>query len=176
VGLSQFTVFAVAEEDTSKRYAIKILADSPEDAEKRAVREALHPITVAAVVQGFVLALDRENPDLTPIHRKGYETRVAKVLVSYTKFRVPSECPKCKADLHQYERSKRFEVDVACRQCREGILETVEAELDALERKRACGADTGSVCGASHQYVSLRETTFSGGLPALISSMMSRAA
>lgn len=109
MSVSQFTVFSVADDDPSRRYTVHLLAESPEDAEKKAVLEAPFAITVAAVAKGHVKPLDHEKPDLTPILSKGYETQVASVRVSYKKVRLPFTCPKCKAGLHKYESVKQWD-------------------------------------------------------------------
>ena len=107
--MTTYTVFALRDDDLSKRHTMHVEADSPEDAEKKALLTAPFNIIVSAVVKGRVEALDHATPDVTPINGKGYETQVAQVSVSYRKIRVPLACPGCKADLQQYESVKQWD-------------------------------------------------------------------
>ena len=105
-----YTVFGVVEENNDRRYSVHVDAESPEDAEKKAVLQAPVPIIVSGVVKGKVIALDQDsNADLTPVRGKGYLTQVATVRVDYREFNVPFTCPKCKADLHKPESMKQWD-------------------------------------------------------------------
>ena len=107
--MTAYTVFALREEDLSKRHTMHVEADSPEDAEKKARLTAPFNLVVSAVVKGRIEALDHTTPDVTPINGKGYETTVAQLTVGYRKIRIPFECPNCKADLHQYESVRQWD-------------------------------------------------------------------
>jgi hypothetical protein len=108
--MTTYTIFGVVEESNDRRYSVHIDAESPEDAEKKAIQEAPVPIIVAGVVKGKVAALDQDsNADLTPVRGKGYVTQVATVRVDYRDFNVPFACPKCKADLLKPESMKQWD-------------------------------------------------------------------
>jgi hypothetical protein len=97
-----FTVFAVREDDTDQRYVTYIEALNPQEAEKKAVREAKSPIIIASVVEGRVKPADRVSDlSVSPIRGRGYETAVARLAIEFVRVRFPLVCPKCKADLRK---------------------------------------------------------------------------
>lgn len=109
-----FTVFGVYQDDNDQRFATMVEAETPEEAEALALREADGDLIVAGVVAGSHQAVDRAPiPSITKIRGRGYHTRVARVHVTYHKLKLPFTCPKCKADLrkqdslHQEDLSRR---------------------------------------------------------------------
>lgn len=97
-----FTVFAVYEDYNSRRYASYVEAETPEEAERKVMRESAEGLLIAGVVEGRVGALGSSSEaGVVPIQGRGYETCVARLSVEYQRFRFPFRCPQCRADLRQ---------------------------------------------------------------------------
>jgi len=95
-----FTVYAVFEKDNSQRYTAYVDASSPEDAEKRAAKDANAPIIIAGVAKGYIAPVDTASrKDVIPLYGRGYETWVSKLITTSERFRVPFHCPHCRSDL-----------------------------------------------------------------------------
>lgn len=108
-----YTVYAVFEKDNSQRYTAYVDAMSPEDAEKRAAKDANTPIIIAGVVKGYIAPVDAAGrKDVTPLHGRGYETWVSKLTTTSERFRVPFHCPRCRTDLRRADSLKQTDYPV----------------------------------------------------------------
>lgn len=97
-----YTVFAVHEDDNDQRYTVPVEATSPEEAERKAIREAPTSIIVAAVVEGAIIPAGR-FATITPIKGRSFEATVARLTFEYVTVRLPARCPGCKADLRKVD-------------------------------------------------------------------------
>lgn len=94
-----YTVFGVHADAHDERVTVFVEANSPEDAEKRAIRDTPDPIIVASVVEGRVLSAGKPDiSNVTKIRGRGFVTEVSMVHVSQHSARLPLRCPQCKAD------------------------------------------------------------------------------
>jgi hypothetical protein len=95
-----YTVFGVYEDDNDQRYTVPVEANSPEEAERKAIRQAPASIIVAAVVAGDIVPADR-MATISPIKGRSFEATLARLTFEYVTVRLPARCPKCKADLRK---------------------------------------------------------------------------
>lgn len=105
----EYTIFAVFEENPDRRYSTTVTAESPEDAEKKAIAEAPATIKVAGVFSGVVESLCLRRETIPTIHGTRYETGVSLVTVRHQTIRLPIKCPQCETDLRNPESVRQWD-------------------------------------------------------------------